>query len=101
MGLAQSLGPYLAYHAVTPLDDLEMDLQKVAAANTGACLQPPSCTLPTAKLNHSLTAACPACTSSGSGFREQARRSALRCLALKAWGSPCSMTRVLHVLCQC
>ena len=48
MGLAQSLGPYLAYHAVTPLDDLEMDLQKVAAANTGACLQPHGCTPPTA-----------------------------------------------------
>ena len=70
MGLAQSLGPYLAYHAVIPLDDLEMDLQKVAAANTGACLQPRP---PTACFDDSLIAACPAYGSSGSRFREQIR----------------------------
>ena len=68
MGLAQSLGPYLAYHAVTPLDDLEVDLQKVAAANTGACLQPQGCLLPTADVDHTLTAACPVYNGSWSGF---------------------------------
>ena len=55
MGLAQSLGPYLAYHAVIPLDDLEMDLELVAAANTGACLHPAN-----TDFDDSLIAACPA-----------------------------------------